>query len=129
MRYLICISLLFLTACHSTVERYPAPENLLSKEKMIALMTDLMKVEGHIQIRDISVSKYYKTAEKSGNRIFKQHQVTVSQFEEAMKYYGSRQAEMEEIYNEILNILNDELAELPVSPSASKDSIPPKTTL
>lgn len=113
MRYLIYIGIFFLTACHSTVKRHPEPENLLSKEKMVSLMTDLMKVEGHIQMRDISVSKYYKTAIQSGKAIFKKHNVSEKQFEESLKYYGTRQPEMENIYDEILNNLNDELAEIP----------------
>lgn len=122
MRYLIYIGIFFLTACHSTVQRHPEPDNLIPKDKMIAFMSDLMKVEGHIQMRDISVTKYYKTAQKSGQRIFKKHNISESQFEESLKYYGTRQIEMEAIYDEILNQLNDELAELPTEEDKSTSS-------
>lgn len=121
MKYLIYIGC-FLTACHSTIQRHPEPDNLISKDKMVLLMTDLMKVEGHIQTRDISVSKYYKTAQKTGKSIFKKHKVSENQFEESLKYYGTRQVEMEAIYDDILNILNDELAEIPEVHSIPADS-------
>ncbi len=121
MKYLVFIAL-FLSACNSTIERYPEPQNLLSEEEMVEIMTDLMKTESYIQNRDLSVSKYYKTMIKSGQAIFKQHNISESQFEESLKYYGSRQQKMEHIYDEVLNNLNDELAKLPMETTVITNS-------
>ena len=47
----------------------------------------------------------------SGDSILKKHGVSKEQYTQSMDYYGSRQSEMQEIYANILDDLNKELAE------------------
>ena len=119
-RIIIISILLFFVSCNSELIQIDAPENLLSKEKMVEVMKEMVKLESHIQSRYPSVSEYNKTMLNSSDVLFKKMHVTRSEFEGSMDYYGTHQEEMKEIYEEVLDQLNSELGEIQ---SIKQDSI------
>ena len=65
-------------------------------------------VESHVQLKYGHVSRFQETMIMSAKAIFKQYKVTPKQFEASMDYYASRQLEIQEIYTEVLESLNQE---------------------
>ena len=109
--FFISFVLLF-SSCTSGLMETEAPKNLLSKEKMIEIMKELVELESHIQSTYPSVAEYNKTMINSSELLFKKLSVKEEDFEASMDYYGTHQEQMKEIYNEVLDQLNSELGEL-----------------
>ena len=109
---ILIISVLLFTACSPGIERIEEPDNLIEREKMIPLLTELVKLEAHITTEYNNIMQYHKVMTTTGDSLLKTKGVTKDQFEESMEYYGSRQDEMMGIYNEVLENLNKELGEL-----------------
>ncbi len=113
MKQLLFIVLLAtLASCFEGMQRIEAPKNLIGREKMIEVMTELVKLEGHIQDRWPGVNRFHKAMTNSGDSLFKAHNITFEQFDASMDYYGSRQKEMQDMYSEVLERLGQELGEL-----------------
>ena len=113
MKTLILIVLgTILISCSDGLSRLPEPNKLISKEQMVVVMKDMIKLESHIQLRYKNVAEYHKTMINSGDSLLQAHNVTRKMFDESIDYYGSRQEEMQDIYGEILDDLTKELAEL-----------------
>ena len=113
MKNLIVFSFAFLLfSCADGLDRLPGGDEVLSKDKMIVVTKDMVKLESFVQSNYRNVAEYHKIMITSGDSILKKHNVTRAQFSGSMEYYGSRQLEMQEIYAEILDDLNKEMAEL-----------------
>ncbi len=110
-KLIVILPLFLLFACTDGLERLPAQEEVLSKEKMIAVTKDMVKLESYVQSNYKNVAEYHKVMITSGDSILKKHGSTKKQYAHSMDYYGSRQSEMQEIYSSILDDLNKELAE------------------
>lgn len=113
MKYTI-ILLLFFISCELKVKQFPEPENLISKEKMVLVIEDLMLMEDYVQNRYPQFEKFTKDIEKSGDEILLKHKISFKQFEKSFDYYASHQDQMKEIYNEVLDNLNKKLNKLQV---------------
>lgn len=107
----ICI-ICFLASCQIKVKEYPEPKNLISKDKLVVILEELMLVEQHIQSKYPQLNQFRKTAQLSGDAILKKNHVTSKRFDEAMDYYGSRQEEMKKIYDRVLERMNAKLNKL-----------------
>lgn len=101
-----------ITSCVNGVKRVDKPANLLEREKLVEVLTEMSKMEAHIQMQYGQVTMYHKSMIKTGDSILKAHNVNLKDYENSMDYYGSRQDEMLGIYNEVLDKLNKELGEL-----------------
>ncbi len=113
MKQLFFIALLAsLVACSRSIERLPAPDNLIPREKMVTVLKEMLKLESHIQNQYGQVSIYYKVMEHSGDSLLSTFQLDREAYEASMDYYGSRQEEMKAIYSESLEQMNEELGEL-----------------
>lgn len=113
MRTVLTISLmLLLFSCTDGLKRLPSDDNLLDRETMVKVTKDMVKLESFVQMNYNNVAEYHKVMITSGDSVLKSHKVSREQFTASMEYYGSRQLEMQEIYSEILDDLNKELAEL-----------------
>ena len=107
------ISLLILIAsCSRSIERVPAPKGLVPKDKMVRVVKDMMILESHIQANYGQVSMYYKVMEKSGDSLLETFGLDRETYEASIDYYGSRQDEMQAIYSESLEKMNEELGKL-----------------
>lgn len=109
----LVIAFVFITSsCTRTIDRIPEPENLIPRKKMVTVLKEMMKLEAHIQANFGQVSSYYKVMEQSGDSLLSTYELDREMFEASMDYYGSRQAEMKEIYSDALSKMNEELGEL-----------------
>ena len=79
---------------------------------MIQVLKEMMQLEAHIQANYGQVTTYYKVMERSGDSLLKSHQVSRKSYEASMDYWGSRQDEMQKMYAEALEQMNEELGEL-----------------
>lgn len=109
---LIFLLILVLTSCTQGLEKPTAPEDLIARDKMVVLIKDLVKLEGHMQNKYSRVDRFYKTLDNSGKELLKENGISSDQFERSMKFYAQDQEEMAEMYGEALNLLNQELGEL-----------------
>lgn len=113
MRFLpviLLITLLF--SCADGLERLPGGDEVISKEQMVSVTKDMVKLESFVQLNYRNVAEYHKVMITSGDSILKQHGVTREQYTQSIDYYGSRQSELQDIYSEILDDLNKELGQL-----------------
>lgn len=113
MRLFLIISFLtLLFSCEIKVKEIPEPKNLLSKEKMVVILEELMVVEQYVQAQYPQIHQFQEIARRSGDAILKKHGVSYKRFDEAMDYYGSRQQEMIAIYDQVLENINKKLNKL-----------------
>ena len=112
MNKIIIIFIVFLASCKEGLKSVPKPKNLISKDTMVMVLKDLSVLEAHIKLKYPRINENYKTIEKSGNNILKNYHLDTSRFDASMKYYGSNQAEMQEIYSQIIDSVNREHTEL-----------------
>jgi len=111
-KYLGIFLWVVLFSCTDQIGSKPAPNNLIEKDKFVNIIKELSLVESHVQLKYGHVSRFQETMIMSGNAIFKQYKVTPKQFEESMDYYASHQKQMQEIYAEVLELLNQESGKL-----------------
>lgn len=103
---------LFLASCADGVPRYDEPENLIPRDKMVELLSELTVLEAHIQNTYLTIDKYHNAMRMTGDSLLKAKGYSYSIFDESMGYYSSRQDEMMEIYADVLNELNKDLGEI-----------------
>lgn len=108
----LIISLLLLTSCSDGIPRIKKPDNLIPREKMIPLLTELVKLEAYITDEYGNIVEYHKVMINTGDSLLEAKGYTKDQLESSLDYYGSRQEEMISIYTDVLDELNKELGEL-----------------
>ena len=119
MRYLF-LFLIFLTlaACgprqSSSLQDIPKPDTLLSKEKMIRILTDIHLIEASLaQLRNKGdfdkrlPEEYYKV-------LFARYKISRKMFEANFDYYKQEQEAMIKMYEQIIGNL-DRMQKSPVS--------------
>ena len=89
MRLLLLFLGLFLFSCSSGIKRGKAPDDLLSKDKMVEIITDLSKHEAYIQNRYQRVDRYTKVMSNTGDSILKVYGVDRNRFESSLDYYAT----------------------------------------
>lgn len=112
IRFLAIAVLLVVASCTRSIDRVPKPKNLIPKDKMVTVVKEMMKLEAHIQANYGQVSMYHKIMARSGDSLLNTFQLDKETFEASMDYYGSRQDEMQTIYAESLQQMNEELGQL-----------------
>ena len=112
---LIFICFCLLSSCKTEIERYSEPENLISPAEMVKILEEITVLESYVTSQYPQIHVYQQMMRKSGDEILKAHKVTFKQFEESINYYGSRQEEMQQIYEKVQNNLTWKLNHLPPS--------------
>jgi len=109
---LVLLSISSCTDSSEVVARIPVPKNLLSQEKFTEILTEMVKLEGHVAQKYTSATKYHKLMVTSGDSLLSSFGIDKEIFESSIEYYGSRQELMQSINDGILDELNKELGEL-----------------
>ena len=122
MKRLVLLSLLFVlaTACGHKDKGF-IPERLLSEQEMINIMTDVQIIEADInyqksQEREQEPNDTIKTIPKDYVKLsrdyyaqlFEHYGITDSIFEQNLKYYTERPAELEKIMDSVMQRLTKE---------------------
>ncbi|MBD2769995.1 DUF4296 domain-containing protein [Hymenobacter sp. BT664] len=103
--------LLVVPACERP-EEPPQPEELLPKEKMIPILADLQVLEARVEnshLRPDSAQALFQAQQKS---LFWQQSITDSAFHRSYRYYGMHGKDLEEIYQVVIDTLNQRAAKL-----------------
>ena len=116
--------IIVISSCSRTIERLPEPKNLIPRSKMVTVLKEMMKLEAHVQANYGQVSTYYKVMERSGDSLLSTYNLDRISFESAMDYYGSRQDEMQAIYTESLDQMNEELGKLEIERKSDEINTP-----
>lgn len=124
MRILTFIVLLVVfQSCDEGLKGLDKPDNLIPKEQMIDIMTDMLILEGHIQNTYSTVNRYYKVMTASGRHYLKTKGITEKQYEESFIYYNSNQLEYKEILDKVMERLQKESIEMQKNQPAVNDSL------
>jgi hypothetical protein len=94
------------SACSDSLVSNSKPKNLIPRDSMVMVLKEMTLLEAHIQTKYMHVSRFKETMLLSGENLLKKHHISSQRYEESMAYYGARQDEMQSIYNEILDSLN-----------------------
>lgn len=108
----LILNLLFVASCDRQLKRFPKPDRLIEQDKMVLILHDLMVLEGHIQSQYPEVTQFQRSMKKSGEQLLKKYKISPEEFDASMDYYGSRQDEMTQIYEQILEKFTVEMNEL-----------------
>ncbi len=101
--YSFILVILLVFACNP---RQKSSENIIPKDKIVQILTDVMIAESAITIEqgnDIDtkvMTKYYYSG------VFKKHNITQKQFEESMHYYSKNDKNFNEIFSHVIDSLS-----------------------
>lgn len=123
MKILISIALLvvLLSACVDSIPRKPEPEQLIEREQLVEILTDLSFLEAAYQLKYVQVAKYSEQLKKGGDSILRAHGTTFEIFDQNMDYYGSDQAGMMAIYDDVKAHLDTRLKALQEQEKSEKN--------
>jgi hypothetical protein len=110
--FLILLSLFFITSCGSGVNKPLPPDNLIPQKEMVAIVKDLILIEGHLSITYKQIQSYHKIIIASSEEVFRKHGITKNDYEKSFDYYAADQDKITDIYSEVLNELTLEKGKL-----------------
>ena len=113
MRKLLGIFILVsLQSCNSELRGLKKPDNLIPKDQMIQVMTDMLILEGHIQTTYTTVNRYYKVMSASGRSYLKTQHISKKQYEDSFAYYSCKNEEYRVMLEKVMENLQKESIEL-----------------
>lgn len=108
--------LVLLQSCTSELKGMKKPENLIPKDQMIEVMTEMLILEGHVQTTYSTVNRYYKVMTASGKYYLKSKHITQKQYEDSFKYYSCSYEEYKPMLDKVMENLQKESIELQKKP-------------
>ncbi len=109
MRFFLSI---FLISVFLSCDGSRKSKEILSKEKMVSVLIDIQMAEAFIsreRIEGDSALALYQALEED---IFETHAIDSSSFKKSFRYYSENIAELDEIYEWVLDSLNQKQVEL-----------------
>jgi DUF1680 family protein len=102
MKRLLLTPLLLLFACSNNSNS--KPDNLLSKEQMVDLLTDLHLAEAKIQTLNFRSADSGKVAYlQLEEQVFANHKINKKDYDSSFSYYNKNLAELNEIYEKTID--------------------------
>ncbi|MDR0802517.1 DUF4296 domain-containing protein [Fluviicola sp.] len=113
MRIFALITLLLVVqSCDDKLRNPEKPDNLIPKEQMIEVMTNMLILEGYIQNTYSTVNRYYKVMTASGRDYLKTQGITQKQYEDSFLYYNSMEQDYDKMLDKVMERLQKESIEL-----------------
>lgn len=105
MRNFVIIGLLLITlyACKKEMK---APEDLIPREEMVAILKDIYI---HKQVRNYRVAENIVEEPKANLKIFENHKVSLDQFQRSYQFYVIDNAAYDKILEEVKTEIKKEL--------------------
>ncbi len=116
---LFFLLLIFLSACG----KKEAPPGVIKAEDMVGLMIDVHLADGSLYSVQQAPDTVYKYGFNRYLQVFKQHNTDSLQFKKSLKYYSRHPDQMDEIYVQVVQSLQDKLDKLN-KPLTSKNAVP-----
>lgn len=104
--------LVLLQSCNSELQGLKKPDDLIPKDQMIQVITDMLILEGHIQTTYSTVNRYYKVMSASGRYYLKTQHISEKQYEDSFVYYSGRNEEYKVMLDKVMENLQKESIEL-----------------
>ena len=104
MRNFLILVVLFITACSKGDQKIPA--DVIPKEKMTMILTDVHLAEAAITLKSINAQPTKDYSGPQYEYVYKLHHIDKEKFVKSMKYYSSHPKDLEELYTEVLNELS-----------------------
>ena len=79
---------------------------------MVEILTELMKIEGHVNVKYLQVSRYRGIMKVSADSLFEAKGISSKQFEKSYEFYAHQQQDLKRMYEKVLDNLNHELTDL-----------------
>ena len=105
IKWTVIALLVVLQSCNSELHGLKKPDNLIPKDQMIELMTDMLILEGHIQTTYSTVNRYYKVMTASGRYYLKSKHISEKQYEESFIYYTSTHEDYKQMLDKVMENL------------------------
>lgn len=107
-RYLLVLMPLLMAFYSCDEPVVEKPKNLVSRDKMINILTDIHLAEAIYQTRRFSNDRIMRLTDTDFYySVLRKHNVPDSTFEMSLIYYTSMPKEYEKIYSRVLNKLNE----------------------
>ncbi len=105
----VLATLIFFSSC--TRQEVIVPADVISRDSMVTLLTDIHLVEATIQLKNLGSSDSLK-AEAYGRYkyVFNKHHVTVQSFRKSLDFYRKQPEYFQKMYDEVLVRLSEEQA-------------------
>lgn len=104
--------LVFASSCVEKIPLLPKPDNLIEREKMITILTELVKIESAAQIKYPLFVDFNPVISNTGDSLLKSMNVNEVDFEKSIDYYGANQQEMTAMYDEVKQNLKKEMDQI-----------------
>jgi hypothetical protein len=108
-RFFFVISLFFLISCKQN-KPDEIPENILAKDKMILVLTDMHILESAINLNLVSANFTANDSVMFYN-VFENNHTSKKQYEESLNFYKSHPKLLNELYDSVLVLLSRKQAE------------------
>lgn len=97
------ILLLFLLSCNTAKKDVP---NVLTREQMVDILTDIQIIEAKLTYEKKSAIKFEQLSKKYYKSVFSKYEITREEFEESLFYYEQDIEELDNIYSDVITNLN-----------------------
>mgnify|MGYP006244215251 CR=1 FL=1 len=112
LNVLLAISFVWL-CCYSCSQKAEIPdEDILSKDMMVTLLTDIHLAEGYAQEMRLSAEKMRKQLNRDYSLILKTHKIDSAIFIKSYNYYSQNVFHLDEIYKMVIDELMLKEAEI-----------------
>ena len=92
------IVLFFVMSCTHELEIIDEPVNLIPKDSMELILSEMMLIESYVRVKHINVRDYHDVMLRSGNELLANYNVDSLRYVESLVYYSKKQEVLDEIY-------------------------------
>lgn len=124
--WLLAIGLIVLSAScyHENQPEVMPPEDLLSRDEMVEVLTDVYIVEGTLYYHRMKKELNEEISSRYYNQIFEEHHISHRILKDNLRYYNSKPEDMEDIIEDVLSNLSKFQAEILAMEDTTADTIP-----
>ncbi len=116
MRIFVFLSIIVICSCDNSNSqlKLESNESVLSKKQTCSIFEELVLIETHLQNTYFSFENYKEALFISRDSLLKSKNVTLEQFNKSFDHYAKSDKEMSDLYEEILNNMNENAAKTSV---------------
>jgi len=89
-------------------------KEILSKEKTISILEELVLIETHLQAKYYSFANYHESLILSRDSVLKSKNTNIRQFNNSFNYYAKTDKDLIDLYENVLNNYNEKSAKATV---------------
>ena len=101
------LPLLFFVSCSHELEIIETPSDLIPRDTFEMVLHDMLLLETYTKQQHKNVNDFYILMKRSAQPIFESYNIDSVRYHSSMKYYSQKQEELIEIYQSILDGLEE----------------------